>query len=320
MDMVEINCSFCNKAYKVSKFRLSQIKYRKKVRNQSHFCSHDCELGGRGAKPPQDVVCLNCNKEFKKRWGHIKKSSNHFCTRSCAATYNNTHKTKGNRKSKLEYYLENKLVEIYPTLEFHFTRKDVINSELDIYIPQLKLAFELNGIFHYEPIYGAEKLNQIQNNDNRKFQACLEMGIELCIIDTSKLGYFKESNALPYLKIVQRIINNKVKELNLNLHDFPHVVYNKDEKNEFIKNCLCCGVPFENLLKTKKKFCNKECRQKYAKENSESYKRFLTEKKLIENCVKQKMNITQIGKKLGYKNLGGQFYILKWIVDNEIAR
>ena len=80
---------------------------------------------------------------------------------------------------------------------------------MDIYIPQLKLAFELNGVFHYEPIFGSEKLNQIQNNDGRKFQACLERGIELCIVDTSKLNYFKESNALPYLEIVQKIINYK---------------------------------------------------------------------------------------------------------------
>ena len=82
----------------------------------------------------------------------------------------------------------------YPNLEIHYNRKDAINSELDIYIPELELAFELNGIFHYEPIYGAEKLQQIQNNDDRKFQACLEKGISLCIIDTSSLKYFKLFN------------------------------------------------------------------------------------------------------------------------------
>jgi len=175
-----------------------------------HFCSKECRYKSLNFKWPQTVTCLNCNKEFKKLGSQIKKSPNHFCTKSCAATYNNTHKTKGNRKSKLEYFLEDRLIKFYPDLEFHFNRKDAINSELDIYIPSLNLAFELNGIFHYEPIYGEDKLNQIQNNDNRKFQACLEKKIELCIIDTSKLGYFKESNALPYLKIVQDIIDRKI--------------------------------------------------------------------------------------------------------------
>ena len=98
----------------------------------------------------------------------------------------------------------------YPDLEFYFNRKDAINSELDIYIPKLKLAFELNGIFHYEPIYGADKLNQTQNNDRRKFQACLEQGIELCIIDTSSLSYFKPDKVQKYLDIIVNIINSKL--------------------------------------------------------------------------------------------------------------
>lgn len=96
----------------------------------------------------------------------------------------------------------------YPNLEIHYNRKDAINSELDIYIPSLKLAFELNGIFHYEPIYGPEKLSKIQNNDNRKFQACLEKGIELVIIDTSGLKYFKPLKAQSFYQIIINIINN----------------------------------------------------------------------------------------------------------------
>jgi len=40
--------------------------------------------------------------------------------------------------------------------------------------------------------------------------ASLEKGIELCIIDTSKLAYFKEKNCLPYLKIITDIINIKI--------------------------------------------------------------------------------------------------------------
>lgn len=88
-------------------------------------------------------------------------------------------------------------------------RKDTINGELDIYIPSLKLAFELNGIFHYEPIYNQLQLEKTQNNDQRKFQACLEKGIELCIIDVSKQKYFKESTSQQYLKIITDIINQK---------------------------------------------------------------------------------------------------------------
>ena len=68
----------------------------------------------------------------------------------------------------------------------------------------------MNGIFHYEPIYGENKFNQIQNNDNRKFQACLEKGIELCVIDTSGLKYFKPDNAKKYLDIIENILKLKM--------------------------------------------------------------------------------------------------------------
>jgi hypothetical protein len=98
----------------------------------------------------------------------------------------------------------------FPSLNIKYNNKDAINSELDIYIPSLKLSFELNGIYHYEAIHGEEKLTKVQNNDARKFQACLEKGIELCIVDTSSLKYMKESNAIKFFNIISNIIKQKL--------------------------------------------------------------------------------------------------------------
>lgn len=175
-------------------------------RNTGDFCSRECKRKSEGGF--ESVACANCGKIITKHSSAIKKSKtgNHFCSKSCAVSYNNTHKTTGNRRSKLEMYIENYLRSAHPDIEMLFNDKQTINSELDIYLPKLNLAFELSGIFHYEPIYGKEKLAQIQNNDNRKFQACLENDIELCIIDTSELKYFKEKNAVKYLNIILQII------------------------------------------------------------------------------------------------------------------
>jgi len=85
----------------------------------------------------------------------------------------------------------------------------MIGSELDIYIPSLNLAFELNGILHYEPIYGPDKLKYIKNNDDRKLQACIEKQISFCIIDTSNFRYFKESKAEEFLTMIISIIKKK---------------------------------------------------------------------------------------------------------------
>jgi hypothetical protein len=175
--------------------------------NHGRFCSIKCYNTYQTVKVI--VACEQCGATFERIQSQVDKSKHHYCSKSCAATYNNIHKTTGNRRSKLEIYLEETLQTIYPELEIHYNRKDAINSELDIYIPSLRLAFELNGIFHYEPIYGMDKLSQIQNNDTRKFQACLEYGIEMCTIDTSGDKYFKVDKAVKYLNIITSIIKQK---------------------------------------------------------------------------------------------------------------
>jgi hypothetical protein len=75
------------------------------------------------------------------------------------------------------------------------------------------LAFELNGIFHYEPIYGEEKLGKVKNNDGRKFQACIERKIELCIIDVSASKKFKPERDKKYLDIIVNLIEYKCRGL-----------------------------------------------------------------------------------------------------------
>lgn len=208
-DRLPIECSICKLAfYAKKKDVLTALK------NASHtkllYCSKQCCDLGRITRVP--YVCDHCNKPISRTPQHILKHKHAFCGHSCAALFRNAHRQKGYRSSKLEKWLQTKLPELYPNIEFRFNKRDTINSELDIYIPDLKLAFELNGIFHYEPIYGSDKLSKIKNNDDRKIQACLEQDIELCILDVSKLKYFKDERAQIYLDIITTIIEQKMAE------------------------------------------------------------------------------------------------------------
>jgi len=207
-DRINLKCPGCNKIF--SRI-VRNINHPSKTATKMYCCSSNCISVAKGWI--SEVECKQCSSKFIKTSGQVRHTkNNNFCSKSCAATYNNTHKTTGTRRSKLEVWLEKKLTEKYGSSFFDFNQKTAINSELDIYSPSLKLAFELNGIFHYEPIYSEEKLKQIQNNDGRKFQACIENGIELCIIDTSKQSYFKESTSQKYLDIICNIIDNKIAE------------------------------------------------------------------------------------------------------------
>lgn len=208
-DLIPVECYNCHKTFKLRKHHV-QCSLSEKSHGQGKFCSRKC--GTDFSQIRLTLNCTNCSKEFKRISSQTKGSKNQFCSSYCSGYYNATHKTKGTRRSKIEIWLESKLTSIYSNLEIHFNRKDTINSELDIYIPSLKLAIELNGIFHYEPIYGKEKLKSIQNNDERKFQACAEKQISLCIIDTTGIKYFKEQNVKKFLDIITKIINKKLVE------------------------------------------------------------------------------------------------------------
>lgn len=176
--------------------------------HKNHFCSKKCQMNFQGLR--LDVECKQCRKSFTKEQNQIKKTKNNFCSRSCAASYNNTHKSYGIRRSKLEIYLEEQIRECYPNLELICNQKSVIESELDFYFPQLKFAIELNGITHYEPIYGEDKFEKIQNNDKRKIIACYEKDIELAIVDSSSCSYLSPNNKEKYKNIVFGLIE-KVK-------------------------------------------------------------------------------------------------------------
>lgn len=194
-----LSCNHCNKTFLVQKNYIQ--KSRAGLSNRWYYCSTECAHdAGR-----ETVSCLECGKDV-----HSTKYVNRkFCNRSCAAKYNNRNKSHGTRRSKIETWIEEQIKYLYPNTEILFNNKDTINSELDIFFPKLELAIELNGVFHYEPIYGSEKLKSIQNNDDRKFQACLENNIELCIIDISPQNRFTEKSSKKYLDIIIKILAAK---------------------------------------------------------------------------------------------------------------
>ena len=146
---IELICEHCGTIfYRTKSFANAAVKHAGET-----FCSHRCHGLAQTARGTQECICAQCGKQFLKRISQIKrKKRNNFCSSSCSGTYNNLHKTHGARRSKLEIWLEEQLRTLHPNLEILFNRKEAIDSELDIHFPTLNLAFELNGIFHYEPI------------------------------------------------------------------------------------------------------------------------------------------------------------------------
>ncbi len=178
------------------------------------FCGRKCRAAYDSQSKKVDLICTQCNLPFSRKFSQTKskkrKSENFFCSQSCAGKYNNAHKKTGTRVSKLEVWLHSQLKAMFPNIVFSFNKTDAINAELDVYIRSLNLAFEINGIFHYKPIFGKDKFERISSKDANKIKSCHDNGIDLCIIDVSSFKYFKEQKAKTYLDIISNIISDRV--------------------------------------------------------------------------------------------------------------
>ena len=202
-DDVPLKCKCCGNEFFRKQHHVQTIL--KANLDKAKYCSEKCK--GIMRRKRTDGWCKHCNKSIVIKPYMLTRGKYHFCSKSCKCSYWNAHKTWGSRRSKLELWIESEHTEKYPNLSIDYNKTNTIGAELDIYIPSLKLAFELNGIFHYEPIFGPEKLNATKNTDSGKFRNCLEKGIGLCIIDTTSMRYFKKNGAKKFLNIITNIID-----------------------------------------------------------------------------------------------------------------
>ena len=173
------NCDFCGKH---NEKKLTFYYTVKREKQTNFFCNVKCF--GKFICKKITTKCGYCNKSIIKDQHQIKKSKSGkaFCNHSCSASYNNKLKRKF-RRSKIEAKFYNLLVKEFPSLDILSNDKTMLDGyEVDISIPELKLAIEWNGIVHFKPIYGKTKLDNIQTRDAEKLKIASNKNINLIVI------------------------------------------------------------------------------------------------------------------------------------------
>lgn len=189
LSKVKMRCDFCGNIFlKIpANSSLNTNNYIK-----HDFCSQKCYHQFRSTITTTE--CKWCNKKVERAACKMRQnpSGNIFCSLSCSMSYRNANKTSGYRRSKLEVYLEDKIHDVYPSLECECNNRKIIGYELDFYFPRVNMAIEINGITHYQPIYGQLTLDRTQKADKEKIARCQQIGITLYIIDVSDYGHINQ--------------------------------------------------------------------------------------------------------------------------------
>ncbi len=212
-DLVVCRCENkdCGKEFNALKKNINYVlKFPNNDRIKIKFCSHKCN-GVNQQKKVKDICQYeNCKKEFSRNRAVYKKHKTHFCSKSCAGFHNAKNRMSGKKRSKFEIILEIELKNKFPLLPILYNNKKIIGSELDIFIPSLNLGIEINGIFHYQPIFGEDKLRRTQINDEQKKNICNIKNIEFHTFDISKIIYNINKNFIPTFNQIFELINTKL--------------------------------------------------------------------------------------------------------------
>lgn len=184
---------FCDKKCE-SKERNTQIKklceYCHKqiitrLNGNQKYCSVKCTINSQ--KTGSIVPCVFCKKSVFRIPSQIKVAKCIFCSSSCKGKYY-AQKNNGHRRSSSEIKLTEMIKLDFPNLPIDTNIRSVLDCrlEIDIWIPEIKLAIELNGPCHYFSLYGEKTFKRTLTNDEIKKKEILQKGYNLLIININQ--------------------------------------------------------------------------------------------------------------------------------------
>lgn len=148
----------------------------------------------------------------REQWNNMSDDKKEYMLKLA----NNAVREASKKGSKLEIFLFNRLLDDGFKAEFH-KEQNLVNTKLqiDIFLPKLGVAIEVDGPSHFAPVWGEESLKRNQKYDNKKTGLILGKGLTLIRIvqnkDFSKAyGNHIYDRLLEYLENLDKIKSRQI--------------------------------------------------------------------------------------------------------------
>ena len=166
----------------------SSVFVRLRKERKQRFCSVKCSIEFHKKFFTEQERVLSNRKSRKRYYLKHKNKWNEYANQAYKKKKEQLGLKPNTSKEEANFY--EKLLKNYSADEIIRNTRSIIRNpktcyplELDFYIPKERLAYEINGICHRQPIRGGiKKFLARKRNDKIKQNECKKLGIELKLI------------------------------------------------------------------------------------------------------------------------------------------
>lgn len=361
--------SFVEDARRIHKDKYSYVEssYSKAIENMSIICPDHgvfqqspnnhlkgngcpiCSLNKRRLKPKDIIKRANCIhdsryeyllKHYKNLKSLIKvKCKNHGWFEQSVSDHLQGHGCPQcfHPVSKGEKELLNFIKSIYDSKIIENSRKTITPYELDIYLPDCKLAVEYDGVHWHS--YNRNETKEEKFKHYNKHELCLKKGIRLVQIWENE--WIHRQHIVKSLLVSRLRRNNRIFARNCKIVELTNREFNKFINNNHLQGYISTkyryGLTYDNNLVMAMGF-NKHCKYDYeitrlaskigvsvvggASKIFQHHIR-LTKPQTVLSFANARYSVGEVYKKLGFKLIGrtnpGYFYTIKTEVFNRVS-